>query len=190
MQKGVTMWSFETDPDYQADLDWADNFVREEVEPLEFVIPSILDIRDPVRQELIPPLQASRRAVGTTPPRTWRQGTAGELAFTRSSAVSLSPFSAGAAPDTGNAEIIAHWHGGAQTARLQPLLDGQIFSSYSMTEPQGGSDPKVFTCRAERDGDHWVINGEKWFSGNANWASFLIVMVITDPDNPPYLQPP
>jgi acyl-CoA dehydrogenase len=55
-----------------------------------------------------------------------------------------------------------------------------------MTEPQGGSDPKEFTCRAELDGDEWVINGEKWFSSNARFASFLIVMVVTEPDNPPY----
>ena len=33
-----------------------------------------------------------------------------------------------------------------------------------MTEPQGGSDPRLFVTRAERDGDEWVINGEKWFS--------------------------
>ena len=57
-----------------------------------------------------------------------------------------------------------------------------------MTEPQGGADPKVFTTRAELDGDEWVINGEKWFSSNARFSSFLIVMAVTDPDNPPYQQ--
>ena len=36
------MWDFETDPEYQAELDWVDEFVREEVEPLEFVVPHIL----------------------------------------------------------------------------------------------------------------------------------------------------
>jgi acyl-CoA dehydrogenase len=55
-----------------------------------------------------------------------------------------------------------------------------------MTEPQGGADPKVFTCRAEPDGDEWVINGEKWFSSNARYADFFITMAVTDPDNPPY----
>jgi acyl-CoA dehydrogenase len=55
-----------------------------------------------------------------------------------------------------------------------------------MTEPQGGADPKVFTCTAELRGDEWVINGEKWFSSNARYASFLIVMAVTDPDAPPY----
>ena len=48
--------------------------------------------------------------------------------------------------------------------------------------PQGVHDAAV------PDGDEWVINGEKWFSSNAKFASFLIVMAVTDPDNPPYQQ--
>ena len=64
----------------------------------------------------------------------------------------------------------------------QPLLDGEIVSCFSMTEPQAGSDPAQFTCRAERDGDEWVINGEKWFSSNLRYAAFAIVMAVTDPD--------
>ena len=54
-----------------------------------------------------------------------------------------------------------------------------------MTEPQGGADPKVFTTTAVQDGDHWVINGEKWFSSFASMASFIIVMAMTDPEAPP-----
>jgi acyl-CoA dehydrogenase len=50
-----------------------------------------------------------------------------------------------------------------------------------MTEPQGGSDPAVFTTQAVRDGDEYVINGWKYFSSNARYASFLVVMTITDP---------
>ena len=72
------------------------------------------------------------------------------------------------APDTGNAEIIAHYGTDEQKEKyLQPLLNGELFSSYSMTEPQGGSDPTPFTTRAEQDGDEWVINGWKFFSSNA-----------------------
>ena len=44
----------------------------------------------------------------------------------------------------------------------------------------------MFTCRAERDGDEWVINGEKWFSSNLRYAAFAIVMAVTDPDVPIY----
>ena len=87
------------------------------------------------------------------------------------------------APDTGNAEIIAHYGTPEQKERyLRPLLDGELFSCYSMTEPQGGADPTQFTTRAVRDGDDWVINGWKYFSSNAKTASFLIVMVVTNPD--------
>src|SRR5205823_4689943 len=67
------------------------------------------------------------------------------------------------APDTGNAEILAHYGTDEQKKRyLEPLLAGEIFSCYSMTEPQGGSDPLGFTCRATRDGDDWLIQGEKY----------------------------
>ena len=55
-----------------------------------------------------------------------------------------------------------------------------------MTEPQGGADPKVFRTTAVPDGDHWIINGEKWFSSFASMASFIIAMAMTDPDAPPY----
>ena len=51
-----------------------------------------------------------------------------------------------------------------------------------MTEPQAGADPKMFTTRAVKDGDEWVINGWKFFSSNARTSSFLIVMAVTDPD--------
>ena len=55
-----------------------------------------------------------------------------------------------------------------------------------MTEPHAGADPTLFKVRARRDGDTWVIDGEKWFSSNARFASFFIVMAVTDPDAPPY----
>jgi acyl-CoA dehydrogenase len=89
------------------------------------------------------------------------------------------------APDTGNAEILARFGTEKQKQQyLQPLLDGEIFSCYSMTEPQAGADPGQFTCRAELQDDEWVINGEKWFASHACVAEFLIVMCITNPDVP------
>jgi acyl-CoA dehydrogenase len=89
------------------------------------------------------------------------------------------------APDSGNAEILAHYGTPAQKKKyLQPLLDGEIVSCFSMTEPQAGADPKEFKCRARKDGDQWVIEGEKYFSSHADLAEFLIVMAITNPDVP------
>jgi acyl-CoA dehydrogenase len=52
-----------------------------------------------------------------------------------------------------------------------------------------GSDPKLLRTTAVRDGDHWVINGHKWFSSGAHGASFAIVMAMTNPDDQnPYLR--
>ena len=59
---------------------------------------------------------------------------------------------------------------------LEPLFAQTMRSCYSMTEPQGGSDPRAFITHAERDGDEWVINGEKWFSSYGKFADILIVM--------------
>jgi acyl-CoA dehydrogenase len=93
-----------------------------------------------------------------------------------------------AAPDTGNAEILALFGTPEQKQKyLGPLMDGDIVSCFSMTEPQGGADPGEFTCKAtlvtNDDGtQEWEIEGYKWFSSNAKLATFLLVMVVTDPD--------
>jgi acyl-CoA dehydrogenase len=185
-------WDFETDPDFQEKLDWADAFVREEVEPLDLVWPheQFVPLNE-TRRSAIDPLkeQVRRQGLWATHlgPDLGGQGY-GQLKLALLNEIlgrsSWAPIVFGCqAPDTGNAEIIAHFGTDAQKDRyLRPLLDGEIFSSYSMTEPQGGADPTQFTCRAVRDGDDWVINGWKYFSSNAKTASFLIVMAVTDPD--------
>jgi len=189
------MWDFETDPDYQGELDWAATFVREEITPLRYVIPNLLDIGDPIRRALIPPLQQVVREHNLWAthlgPELGGQGH-GQLKLALLNEVlggePMAPMVFGCqAPDTGNAEILAHY--GTEEHKqtyLQPLLDGEIFSCYSMTEPHGGSDPTSFTTTAVLDGDVWVINGEKWFSSNARYASFLIVMCVTEPDSSTY----
>jgi acyl-CoA dehydrogenase len=188
-------WDFETEPEFQRQLDWMDEFVREEIEPLDFILGHPNDFSDPNRAKLIPPLQAEVKRRGL-----WACHLGPELGGQGYGQVKLglmneilgrakcAPVVFGCqAPDSGNAEILAHYGTHEQKARyLEPLLDNRICSCYSMTEPQGGADPKVFTCRAELIGDSWVINGEKWFSSNARYASFLIVMAVTDPDAPPY----
>ena len=74
-----------------------------------------------------------------------------------------------------------------QKERYLPLLaSGEVRASFSMTEPHAGSDPTMFTTRAMKDGDEWVINGWKFFSSNASTSSFLIVMAVTDPEASPY----
>ena len=82
-----------------------------------------------------------------------------------------------AAPDTGNMEMLAAYGTDEQKERwLEPLINQEMFSAYSMTEPQGGSDPNLFRTHAVRDGDEWVINGEKWFTSAGRVADILFVM--------------
>ena len=68
---------------------------------------------------------------------------------------------------------------------LQPLVDGDVFPSFGMTEPDvASSDPTQLQTRAELDGDEWVINGRKWFTSGANSAAYTTAMVRTEPDAP------
>jgi len=105
----------------------------------------------------------------------------------RSPAVAPMAFNC-SAPDTGNAEILAEH--GTESQRdqwLTPLLEGEIRSCFSMTEPEtSGSDPTRLETRAEFDGDEWVIDGHKWFTSGYNGASVAIAMVVTDPEAPPH----
>ena len=186
-------WGFETDPEYAKKLAWVDEFVRNEVEPVDRVIEHAWNINDPVRNALIRPLQDEVRKNDL-----WACHLGPELGGPGIGQLKLAllnevlgrthsgPVVFGCqAPDSGNAEILAHYGTPDLKERyLTPLLENQIVSSYSMTEPQGGSDPTAFVTRAELDGDEWVINGEKWFSSHANFASFLIIMAVTDPDAP------
>ncbi len=185
-------WDFETDPDYQAKLDWADDFVRTEVEPLDLVWPHEQFV--PLtgkRRDAIAPLKKRVREQGLwathLSPDLGGQGH-GQVKLALLNEIlgrsSWAPVVFGCqAPDTGNAEILAHFGTPEQKERyLRPLLDGELFSCYSMTEPQAGADPRQFMSAAVRDGDDWVINGWKYFSSNARTAAFLIVMAITDPE--------
>ena len=131
------MWDFETDPEYQCDLDWVDQFVGEEVEPLQFVLPHPLERDHPLWQALVPPLQQQVRDRGL-----WATHLGPELGGPGHGQVKLAllneilgrvpmaPIVFGCqAPDSGNAEIIAHYGTDQLKATyLRPLLDGEIFS--------------------------------------------------------------
>jgi acyl-CoA dehydrogenase len=96
------------------------------------------------------------------------------------------------APDTGNMEVL-HLFGTDEQKRrwLEPLLNGTIRSAFAMTEPAvASSDATNITCRIERDGDEYVINGRKWWiTGLADpHCAVLIVMGKTDPDGPAHRQ--
>ena len=185
-------WDFSTEPEFQEKLDWARQFVADKVEPLDILYPHRQF--HPLDEELRPIVDPMKQEVRDHD--LWAAHLGPELGGKGYGQVKLAllneilgvsawaPIVFGTqAPDTGNAEIIAHYGTEEQKEKyLQPLLDGEVFSCYSMTEPQAGSDPQQFTCAAVQDGDEWVINGWKYFSSNARTAAFLIVMAITDPD--------
>merc|ERR1719265_2963205 len=142
-----------------------DRFVREEVEPLDQMGFSPYDVKHPLRAALFPPLQQKVREQGL-----WACHLGPELGgpgygqmklalmnmiLGRSSCASK--VFGTAAPDTGNSEILAHF---------------------------GTPEQKKFKLRAVQDPStgEWVLNGEKIWSSNAKYASFFIVVAVTDPD--------
>ena len=192
------MADFSIDPEFQEQLEWIREFVKENVESLDLAfagVESTYDKSGLFYEEAIRPLQQVVKDRGIwschLTPEYGGQGYGQVRLAYMNEILGRSQFASTVfgtqAPDSGNAEIIAHYGTEEQKAKyLQPLLDGRISSCYSMTEPQGGADPGVFRTRAVRDGDEWVIDGEKWFSSSLRYASFLVVMCVTDPDVPIY----
>jgi acyl-CoA dehydrogenase len=94
------------------------------------------------------------------------------------------------APDTGNMELLSLFGTDAQKARwLEPLLEGEIRSAFSMTEPAvGSSDARNVALSITREGDEYVISGRKWWTSGAMSprCELLIVMGVTEPDAETY----
>lgn len=192
------MIDFRIEPELQAKLDWMDQFVRTKCEMMDLQFPghgAPYDVGNAEARAHLKPLQAEVKTQGL-----WACHLGPELGGPGYGQLTLAlmneilgrsywaPTVFGtAAPDTGNAEILAMFGTEEQKERfLKPLMAGEIVSTFSMTEPQAGADPTEFTCKAWREGNEWVIEGEKWFSSNARYASFLIVMAVTNPENPPH----
>ena len=94
------------------------------------------------------------------------------------------------APDAGNVEILHAYGTQRQKERfLNPLVKGDIRSCFAMTEvDMPGSNPVMLETTATKDGDDYIINGHKWYTTAADGADFAIVMAVTNPEAPTYLQ--
>src|SRR6201986_3152376 len=180
------MWEFFTEPEFQEKLDWITSFVQGQSEQLGLLFPRRgypYDVQNKASRAILEPLRERVKEQGLWAchlgPELGGQGF-GQVKLAlmneRLGPVGLAPGGFGCqAPDTGNAEIIAHYGTEEQKKKyLWPLLNNEITSGYSMTEPQGGSDPLGFQTRAELSGNEWVINGEKWFTSGARNAEVLV----------------
>jgi acyl-CoA dehydrogenase len=186
-------WDFSTDPEFQEQLDWMAQFVREEIWPLETLVE---ELDQAALDRIYEPLQQQVKDRGLwaahLDPELGGQGFGQLKLGLMHEILGTSPFAPHAfgcqAPDSGNSEILALAGTSEQKERwLHPLLAGDLKSAFSMTEPDSaGSDPTLLKTRAVRDGDEYVITGHKWFSSNASIADFLIVMAVTDPEARPH----
>ena len=188
-------WDFETEPEFEAKLEWMRGFVRDEIMPLE-----TLDLDLDTFNRISAPMKEEVKARGLwaahLPPELGGGGFGqvklglmheilGQTAYGPS-------IFGNNAPDSGNAELIAsgiemnpekEWQ---RERWLEPLLAQEIRSAFSMTEPGAGADPTLLKTTAVRDGDEWIINGHKWFTSNGSVADILCVMAVTNPDVHPY----
>lgn len=180
-------WDFSTEPEFQKKLDWARDFMRAEVMPLETLEldwPTLLRVIEPLKKQV----KEQELWAAHLDPDLGGQGYGQVKMVLLQEILGASPLGTLVfgcqAPDSGNAEILAAVGTPEQKRKwLEPLLSGQMYSSFALTEPDNaGADPTNLTTTAVRDGDEWILNGDKWFISNAATADFIIVVAVTDPD--------
>ena len=162
------------------------DFTETRIIPLE-ADPASFDEHENIRLDLLDGLRAEVKAQGLWAPQMPRErgglglGVAGMAACYEEMGHSLfGPVSFNcAAPDDGNMILLERVGTEAQKERwLDPIIEGRVRSAFAMTEPApgSGSDPSMMLTTAERDGDHWRINGRKWFiTGGAEAQHFILV---------------
>ncbi len=166
-------------------------FVNDEVIPLEKHTRD--DPENGIPPEIIHEVRAKAKAAGlwapTMPPNLGGLGlTLQEIfpVFEAAGRSLLGPLAIHcAAPDEGNMHLLHMYASDEQRERyLAPLVAGETFSGFAMTEPHpgAGSDPTMLKTSAVRDGDDWVINGHKWWTSNGGLADFIIIMARTGDD--------
>lgn len=186
-------WDFETDPDFQDDLDWMRELIDTEIIPLE---PVMAELSAGERTHIRDVLRARVKARGLW--GAFLDEKLGGLGWGQlklalmSEQIGRSMWSmivfGVQAPDSGNMELLAHGATDAQKDQwLWPNYRGELTSAFALTEPHhAGADPTKIGTTAVRDGDEWVLDGEKWMITNASVADIILVFAETNPENRPY----
>jgi acyl-CoA dehydrogenase len=186
-------WDFQTEPEFQAQLNWIQEIVVNEIQPLDLIrhrmsesawAAATAPISEQVKERGLWAAHLEPKLGGQGMGQV-RLALMHEILGRTSSAPNLF---GNQAPDSGNSELLAIGANDEQKDRwLWPLLDGRLTSSFALTEPETpGSDPTQLTTSAVLDDDEYVINGRKWFASNATKADFVLAMVVTNPDGGPY----
>ncbi|MEU2006749.1 acyl-CoA dehydrogenase family protein [Rhodococcus sp. NPDC019627] len=179
-------WDFKIDERWEAELDWMRNLVREELLPLD-----ALELTHDEAMRAVRPFQDRVKARGLwgtyLGPDLGGPGL-GQVKLAMMHEIlgesELAPLAFGnQPPDSGNVELLAMAGTDEQKQRwMKPVYDGEVVSSFCMTEQGTGSDPTQHVTAARLVGDRWVVNGRKWFVANARRSMFQIVSCVTEPD--------
>ena len=186
-------WDFTTDPEFQKKLDWIKDFVDNTIIPLDL----LCDGLDQAQLDALwAPLKEEVKKQGLWAPHLEPEDGGQGMGQVHLALIheilgrhSLAPEMFGCqGPDSGNMELLAVGATPEQKERwLDPLIRGEVRSTFSMTEPfTASSNPTEMTTTAVRDGDDWVINGHKWFASNASVSDFTLLFAITDPEAAPH----
>ena len=187
------VWDFETEPEFQTQLDWMREFIDTELLPLEPVMAELPEAEwELVKRHLQQQVKDRGLWGAFLDPKVGGAGF-GQLKLALMSELigrvmfSMTIFGT-QAPDSGNCELLAHGANDEQKQKwLYPNLNGDLRSAFCLTEPFfAGADPTRIGTTAVLDGDEWVINGHKWFASNGSIADFLLVFAETNPEQRPH----
>ncbi len=165
--------------------DWVRTFVRKEVMPLEQeVLNRERRNERGLRADELEALQDKAKEAGFFGVHTPEEYGGMGLGAVMNALVevelgrSFVPFKFG-----GDADNILYVANDEQRATyLVPTINGERKSCFAITEPGAGSDARSIRTTARREGNEWVINGEKTFITGGNDADFTMVFAVTDPD--------
>ncbi|GLZ32376.1 acyl-CoA dehydrogenase [Lentzea sp. NBRC 105346] len=174
---------FTLDEEQKEIRDWVRTFVRKEVMPLE---PEVLR-RERAGQQGLPreelkALQNKAKEAGffgvLTPQEYGGMGLGAVMTALLEAELGRTfvPFRFGGYADN----ILFHGNDEQKQRYLLPTISGERISCFAITEPGAGSDAKAIRTSARREGDEWLINGEKTFITQGNEADFVMVFAVTD----------
>lgn len=159
-------------------------FITKEVMPLEQdVLRNERAGKPGVAPEAITELRAKARTSGFWGVNTPEEYGGMDLGAVMSAIVAMEtgrsfvPFSFGGSADN----ILYACDAEQKQQYLLPTIEGERRSCFAITEPGAGSDARNIRSRAVRDGDDWLITGEKTFITGGNEADFVMVFAVTDP---------